>query len=120
VLALPGLVLLMVLVATSVGVGLGAANVRYRDVGYVLPFLLQLWLFATPITYPSSILPSWLQSLIQLNPMTGVVEGFRWCLLAQTPVPGTALALSALVSLAVLLLGLWYFLRQERTFADEI
>jgi lipopolysaccharide transport system permease protein len=119
-LALPGLTILVVLVTTSISLGLAAANVRYRDVSYVLPFLLQSWLFLTPITYARSIFPGWLQSLINLNPMTGVVEGFRWCLLARTSFPGAPIGVSALVSTLFLAGGLWYFLRQERTFADEI
>jgi lipopolysaccharide transport system permease protein len=119
-LALPALAALVVLVTSSISLGLAAANVRYRDVGYVLPFLLQSWLFLTPITYASSIFPGWLRSVINVNPMTGVVEGFRWSLLARTPFPGAALGLSVLVSGLLVVGGLWYFLRQERTFADEI
>jgi lipopolysaccharide transport system permease protein len=95
-------------------------NVIYRDVGHVLPFLTQIWFFITPIVYSSSeISPRW-QWLYALNPMTGVIEGFRWAILGTQATSGPMLAVSTSVSLLILVSGLFYFRRMERTFADEI
>lgn len=116
---LPLLVLLALTTALGVGLWLSALNVQYRDVRYTLPFLSQLWFFATPIAYPSSILPERLRPLFGLNPMAGVVEGFRWALLG-TGRPPSLLPVSIAVSLAVLWGGLHYFARMERRFADVI
>jgi lipopolysaccharide transport system permease protein len=118
-LLLPLFLLLAMITALGVGLWLSALNVRYRDVGYVVPFLTQLWLFATPVVYPSSLLPEPWRTVYGLNPMAGVVEGFRWALLGSTP-PGPMLALSTLVSLALLVSGGFYFRRAERTFADVV
>ncbi len=117
--ALPLLVLALV---TSLGVGLwlSALNVRYRDVNYVVPFLVQFWLFATPIAYPSSLLEEPWRTVYGINPMVGVVEGFRWALLDTDTAPGGALAVSALAALALLAGGAFYFRRMERTFADVV
>jgi len=114
--------LLLLAFATALGVGLwlSALNVRYRDVRYILPFLVQLWLFATPIAYPSSLLSEPWRTLYGLNPMAGVVEGFRWALLGTDTAPGPILAASAAASLALLVSGALYFRRMEKTFADLV
>ncbi len=108
-------------VATALGVGLwlSAFNVEYRDVRYVVPFLTQFWLFATPVAYPSTLLSEPWLTLYGLNPMVGVVEGFRWSLLNASIDP-TMLALSIAVSLILLVSGAFYFRRMEKTFADVV
>lgn len=108
--------------ASALGVGLwfAALAVRYRDVRYVVPFLVQFWLFATPIAYPSSLLaPRW-QALYAINPMTGVVEGFRWALLGANTAPGLMIGVSSATALVVLVAGAFYFRSVERTFADLV
>jgi lipopolysaccharide transport system permease protein len=117
---LPFFVLLALLTALGVGLWLAALNVRYRDVRYALPFLIQVWLFVTPIAYPSSLVPGPWRVLYGLNPMTGVVDGFRWALLGQTSVSGPLLAASTLAVLGLLVSGLYYFRRMEQTFADVV
>ena len=120
ILTTPLFVLLALLTALAVGMWLSALNVQYRDVRYTIPFLTQLWLFATPVAYPSSLLPEPWRSLHGLNPMAGVVEGFRWALLGQTRAPGPLIAVSSAAILALLIGGLWYFSRMEQTFADMV
>jgi lipopolysaccharide transport system permease protein len=116
---LPGFLLLAMVAALGAGIWLSALNVEYRDVRYVVPFLTQFWMFATPIVYPSSLLkPPW-RTLYGLNPMVGVVEGFRWVLLGTSP-PRAMLALSAAVAVVVFLGGAYYFRRVERNFADVV
>ncbi len=126
VLWLPLFLLLAVLSALGAGLWLAALNVEYRDVRYVVPFFVQLWLFVTPVIYPTSRLsakltelglPVWLSGL---NPMTGVVEGFRWALLGSGSSPGPILVASASVTLVILLSGAFYFRRMEKTFADVV
>src|SRR4051812_28058784 len=113
------LVLLAFVTSLGVGLWLAALNVQYRDVRYVVPFLTQLWMFATPIVYSSSIVPGRLRTLYGLNPMVGVVDGFRSVLLgAQAPSP--TIALSVLTALAIVVSGALYFRRMERTFADTV
>jgi lipopolysaccharide transport system permease protein len=119
VFGLPAFFLLAFVTALGAGLWLSALNVQYRDVRYVLPFLTQFWLFATPVAYPSSLLSEPWRTLYGLNPMVGVVEGFRWALLGTNP-PGPMLGLSAAVSLALLVGGAFYFRRMERSFADVI
>jgi lipopolysaccharide transport system permease protein len=119
VLAVGPLLLLAFAAALGSGLWLAAFNVQYRDVRYVLPFLTQLWLFATPIVYSSTIVPERWRPLYGLNPMVGVVDGFRWALLG-TPAPGPAMSASVAASLVVLAGGALYFRRMERTFADVI
>ncbi len=115
---LPAFVLLAAATALAVGLWLSALNVQYRDVRYTIPFLVQFWLFITPVAYSSSLVPERWRALYGLNPMTGVVEGFRWALLGRAEPPGAMLLVSAL-SVAVLLFGgLFYFRRMERRFAD--
>jgi lipopolysaccharide transport system permease protein len=106
--------------ALGVGFWLSALNVEFRDVRYVIPFLTQLWLFATPIAYPSSLLSEPWRTLYGLNPMVGVVEGFRWALLGTQTSPGPMLLVSALATLVVLITGAFYFRRMEKTFADRM
>lgn len=119
VLWIPALVLLALIASLSVGLWLSALNVQYRDVRYMLPFLTQLWLLIAPITYPSSLLsPTW-RAVYSLNPMVGVVEGFRWALL-NTEAPGAMVAVSTIAACALALGGAIYFRRMERTFADVI
>ena len=111
---------LLLTFCTSLGVDLWASamNVKYRDVRYVIPFVVQFWLFATPIAYPSSVLSKRWQLIYGVNPMAGVVEGFRWALIGKGTAPGPMLAVSALISLTILVTGAFYFRRMEKTFAD--
>lgn len=118
---LPALVMLTF--ATSLGVGLwfSALNVQFRDVRYTIPFLTQFWLFATPIAYPSSLITDpTLRALYALNPMVGVVEGFRWALLGTDTQPGPMIIVSTVAALTILIGGLYYFRRMEKTFADVV
>jgi lipopolysaccharide transport system permease protein len=117
---LPLFVILALITAIGAGLWLSALNVEYRDVRYTLPFLAQFWLFMTPIAYPSSMVPDQWKLLYGINPMVGVVEGFRWALLGVGSPPGPMLAVSVLASLALLASGMFYFRRMERTFADRI
>jgi lipopolysaccharide transport system permease protein len=116
---LPLFILLTVTAASAVGLSLSALNVRYRDVRHTLPFLTQIWMLATPIAYPSSLVPERLRAIYGLNPMAGVVEGFRWALLGGAA-PGAMLLVSTLVVLLGLSVSVLYFIRVERTFADVI
>lgn len=113
---------LLLALATSLGVSLwlSALNVQFRDVRYAIPFLTQAWFFATPITYPSSLLPEFWRPIYGLNPMVGVVEGFRWALLGTDTAPGSIIVVSSLVALVFLVSGAFYFRRMERTFADVV
>ena len=114
--------LALLALCTSLGVSLwlSAFNVKFRDVKYTLPFLTQIWMYATPIVYPSSLLPQPWRTIYGLNPMAGVVEGFRWALLGTHTAPGPMVLVSALMSLLVLVGGAFYFRRMERTFADTV
>jgi lipopolysaccharide transport system permease protein len=120
VLAVPALVLLTMLTALSVGVWLTALNVRYRDVKYAVPFLLQVWLFMSPIAYASSAVPDRWALVYSLNPMTTVIDGFRWALLGVPWSPGPTVFISLAVVAVLLFTGLHHFRRTERTFADVI
>jgi lipopolysaccharide transport system permease protein len=120
VLTLPLFVLLAAATAFAVSLWLAALNVRYRDVRHVIPFLIQVWLFATPIAYSASLVPERWRPLYGLNPMAGVVDGFRWALLGRAEPPGALLALSGLSVVVILAGGLFYFRRMERSFADTI
>jgi lipopolysaccharide transport system permease protein len=120
VLMLPAFVFMAVASALAVGIILAALNVRYRDVRYTLPFLTQLWMFATPIAYPSSIVPARWQLLYGINPMTGPVEGLRWCMLGSGVPPGLVLCVSVASIVAMLVIGIAWFWQAERTFADVI
>jgi lipopolysaccharide transport system permease protein len=117
---LPLFVLLSVICSLGVSLWLAALNVEYRDIRYVVPFLSQLWMFGTPIAYPASLLHEPWRTVYGLNPMVGVVEGFRWCLLGAGEAPGLMVVISALAALLLLVTGAFYFRRMERTFADVI
>ncbi len=117
---LPALLLLAIVTALGAGLWLSALNVQFRDVRYSLPFLVQFWLFVTPVAYPSSLLPEPWRTLYGINPMAGVVEGFRWALLGTSTAPGAIMAFSACFALLFLVSGLYYFQRMERSFADII
>jgi lipopolysaccharide transport system permease protein len=117
---LPLFLLLAVVTSLGVGLWLSALNVEYRDVRYVVPFITQFWMFATPIAYPSSLLSEPWRTLYGLNPMVGVVEGFRWALLGTNTRPGPAIAVSSAAALVILVGGALYFKRMERNFADII
>ena len=119
IVTLPFFLLLAIGTALGVGLWLSALNVNYRDVRYMIPFLTQFWLFVTPIAYPSSLVPERWRALYGLNPMAGVVEGFRWALLGTDP-PGQMLLVSTVVVACLLVGGLLYFRRMERTFADIV
>ena len=116
---LPAFILLALLTSLGVGLWLSAINVKYRDVRYAIPFLVQLWLFASPVVYASSLLPERFQALYGLNPMAGVIEGFRWALLGTEP-PSSLIAVSVAIVVVVLFSGAFYFRRMEKTFADVI
>lgn len=118
--AVPLFIFITAVTALSVSLWLSALNVQYRDVRYVVAFVVQFWLFATPVAYPSSLVPEQWRLLYGLNPMAGVVEGFRWALLGETPVSGALLAVSFLAVLLLLASGLYYFRRMEETFADVV
>ena len=120
ILALPAFIVLAIMTALAVGLWLSALNVQYRDVRYTMNFLVQFWLFATPVAYPSSIVPAQWRLLYGLNPMVGVVEGFRWCLLANRESPSALVWVSALMVSLLLGGGLFYFRRMEQQFADVV
>lgn len=117
---LPFLFLLTFITALGTGLWLSALNVQFRDVRYTVPFLTQFWLFATPIAYPSSLLSEPWRTLYGINPMVGVVEGFRWALLGTDTAPGPIMVVSSLVALALLIGGAYYFRRLEKSFADVV
>jgi lipopolysaccharide transport system permease protein len=117
---LPLFLLLAVITAVGVGLWLAGLNVTYRDIGYVIPFLLQLWFFLSPVVYSASIVPDWFRPFYALNPMVGVVSGFRWAILGVgQPETGTLIA-SVGISLLILISGVFYFRRMEKTFADVV
>jgi lipopolysaccharide transport system permease protein len=121
ILFLPFLLVLAILTALGVGLWLSAMQVQFRDVRYIIPFLTQFWLFATPIAYPSSLIEdATLRTLYGLNPMTGVVEGFRWALLDTDTAPGAIIVASTAVAVGLLVSGLYYFRSMEKTFADVV
>lgn len=120
IVTLPGFILLAVLTALGVGLWLSALNVQYRDVRYTINFLVQFWLFATPVAYPSSLIPEKWRVFYGLNPMAGVVEGFRWALLGKANPPGAMLWVSVGVVMVILIGGLYYFKRMEQQFADIV
>ncbi len=115
-------VFMVMAVATALGVGLwlGALNVQFHDVQHLLPFLGQVWMYATPVVYPASLIPEQWRLLYWLNPMVGVVEGFRWALFGQAGNPGGMMLASVAVMVVLLVTGAFYFRRMERTFADVV
>jgi lipopolysaccharide transport system permease protein len=121
VLVLPFFVLLAFITALGVGLWLSAMNVQFRDVRYTVPFLTQFWMFITPIAYPSSLIENEvLRAIYGINPMAGVVEGFRWALLGTDSAPGPVIIVSSIAAVILLISGLYYFRRMEKTFADVV
>jgi lipopolysaccharide transport system permease protein len=120
ILFLPLFVLLAFVTSLGVGLWLSALNVEYRDVRYVLPFVVQFWMFATPIAYPSTLLHEPWRTIYGLNPMVGVIEGTRWALLGTATAPGPIIIVSSIASLLILFFGAMYFRRMEKTFADVV
>jgi lipopolysaccharide transport system permease protein len=117
---IPLLVLLALVTALGVGLWFAALNVLYRDIQYVVPFLVQVWLYATPIVYPSSLVPERWRTLYAINPMVGVVEGFRWALLGTGTAPGPMMLVSSAAAVAILIAGLFFFRRMEKSFSDMV
>jgi lipopolysaccharide transport system permease protein len=120
IVTLPLFILLAVMTALGAGLWLSALNVKYRDVRYTITFLTQFWFFLTPVVYSSSAIPQRWRALYGINPMAGVVEGFRWALLGKTNGPGALLLVSIGVVILILVGGLYYFRRMEATFADIV
>jgi lipopolysaccharide transport system permease protein len=120
VVTLPLFLLLALMTALACGLWLSAVNIKYRDVAYVIPFLTQFWLFVTPVAYPSTIIPERWRLFYGLNPMAGVVEGFRWALLGQENPSADLILVSVIVVTALLVGGLFYFRRTEHEFADVV
>jgi lipopolysaccharide transport system permease protein len=120
IVTLPLFLLLAILAALAISCWSSALNVQYRDVRWIIPFVIQAWLFATPVMYPSSLVPDAWRPLFGLNPMVGAVEGFRWALLGQEPPSLPMLAVSSAATLIVLIGGLYYFRGVEQSFADTI
>jgi lipopolysaccharide transport system permease protein len=117
---LPFFALLALVTSLGVSLWLAVMNVQFRDVRYTVPFLTQAWLFMTPIAYPSSLLSEPWRTLYGLNPMAGVVEGFRWALLGTDTAPGKMIIVSSMVALILLIGGAFYFRRMEESFADVL
>lgn len=118
---LPVFLLLALITSLGIGLWLSAMNVQFRDIRYVVPFLSQIWLFATPIAYPSSLIKNdLLRTIYGINPMTGVVEGFRWALLGTDTAPGPMIIVSTMMALILLISGAFYFRRMEKSFADVV
>jgi lipopolysaccharide transport system permease protein len=117
---LPFLLLLALVTSLGAGLWLTAMNVQFRDIRYAVPFLIQAWMYASPIAYPSSLLSEPWRTIYGINPMVGVVEGFRWALLGANTAPGPIILVSAVVSIALLISGAFYFRRMEKSFADVV
>jgi lipopolysaccharide transport system permease protein len=119
-LTLPAFLLFALLTAVAVGLWLSALNVRYHDVGHAIPFLVQIWMFCSPVVYPVSLVPEKYRLLYSLNPMAGVIEGFRWALLGKASPDFSVMTVSAVVVLIILTGGLFFFKKMEQTFADVV
>jgi lipopolysaccharide transport system permease protein len=117
---LPLLLALALTTALGVSLWLSALNVQFRDVQHIIPFIVQFWLFATPVAYPSSLLSEPWRTLYGVNPMVGVVEGFRWALLGVNTAPGPVILVSSCIALLLLVTGALHFRRMEKTFADIV
>ncbi len=117
---LPVLIILMMLIASGIGMVLAALSAKYRDVSYMIPFLVQFWMFATPIVYPASMIPERYRMIYALNPMTGIIEGFRSAILGKVAFPIEMVLISTFISIGLFLIGLIYFKQVERYFADVI
>ena len=120
VVALPLFLFLALTTALAVSLFLSALNVKYRDVGYVIPFVTQFWMYASPVIYPVSLIPEKWRLLYSLNPMVGVIEGFRWALLGKAAPDFRVMSISIVMVVALLFAGIVYFKHMERTFADVI
>ena len=120
ILLTPFLITLMMLASSGIGMFLSALNAKYRDIKFTIPFLVQLWMFASPIVYPASMVPEKYRLIYALNPMTGIIEGFRSALLGKMAFPTSMILISAVVSLIIFTCGLFYFKQMERYFADII
>lgn len=116
---LPAFILLALATSLGVGLWLSALNVQYRDFQYTLPFIIQIWLYSSPVVYASSLVPEKYRLIYGLNPMAGVIEGFRWALLGTEP-PGSMIFVSVLMVVVILISGAYYFKRMEKTFADVV
>jgi lipopolysaccharide transport system permease protein len=119
-LAIPGFLLLMMLAATGVALWFSALSVKYRDTSYALPFFAQIWMYASPVVYPTSMVPARWQTIYALNPTVGFIEGFRWAVLGHSALNLNVLLLTIVMSLFLLLSGAFFFRRVERGFADVI
>jgi lipopolysaccharide transport system permease protein len=119
-LVIPLLMVVAALLALSIGLWLAPINVRFRDIKHTLPFMIQIWMYASPIVYPLSMVPQQWQMLYSLNPMVGVIEGFRWAVFGQGHPNFMALGMSAIIIVILMAGGLVFFRRMERTFADVI
>ena len=117
---LPLFLILALITAVGVGLWLSALNVLFRDINYILPFLTQFWMYLTPVAYPTSMIPEKWRALYALNPMVGVIEGFRWALLGTGQPPGLPTIISSIVAVFLLISGMFYFRRMERLFADMV
>lgn len=117
---MPFFLLLALIIALGTGLWFAAWNAEYRDIRYIVPFLIQIWMFATPVVYPASLLKQPWRTIYGLNPMVGVLEGFRWVLLGKGHAPGAMVAVSTLVAILILIAGAFYFRRLERSFADVV
>ncbi len=117
---LPAFLILTLITSLGVGLWVSAMNVQFRDVRYTVPFLIQFWLFSTPIAYPSSLLSEPWRTIYGINPMVGVVEGFRWALLGADTAPGPIIIVSSMAAFIALVSGAFYFRRMEKTFADVV
>ena len=117
---MPLFLLLALVTSLAVGLWMSALNVKYRDVRYIVPFIIQVWMFSTPIVYPSSLLPASWRTIYGLNPMVGVVEGFRWALLGTNTAPGFMIAVSSTAAILILVGGAFYFRHMEKSFADIV
>jgi lipopolysaccharide transport system permease protein len=120
VVTIPLFLFVALVTALAVGLWLSALNVKYRDVGYTIPFLIQFWMYASPVAYPVSLVPEKWRLLYSFNPMAGVIEGFRWALLNQESPDFGVMLISAVMTMALLLGGIVYFGRTEQTFADIV
>jgi lipopolysaccharide transport system permease protein len=120
VLLLPLLILLMMLTALGIGMWLTALSVQYRDINYATSFFVQLLMYASPVVYPASSVPEQFRLLYGLNPMAGVIEGFRSALLGTQPMPWDLIGIGSIMSVLMVISGLWYFRRMERIFADVV
>lgn len=120
ILLLPVLIIMALVIALGVGLWFATLNVKYRDIGHAIPFFIQAWMFASPVAYSINLIPERWQTLYALNPMVGVINGFRWVLLGHGEIPANTMLVSSLVGLLILVTGMFYYQRMERKFADVV